>query len=320
VLVLLIQIEGDIGEEITMNKTWDGPVVLETHLEALGPKRQGKVRDIYDLGDKLLLVATDRISAFDVVLPDGIPGKGYVLTQLSRFWFGWLGTKEKIVSHHLITADIEKFPNSCQRFKEVLSGRSMLVQKARPLPVECIVRGYLSGSGWREYRDKGTVCDQALPRGLKESDRLPEPIFTPSTKATEGHDLNITFEEMQRMIGESLAKEIRTVSLKLYQRAAAYAESRGIIIADTKLEFGLNLVTQELILIDEILTPDSSRFWPKDGYVPGGPQPSFDKQYVRDYLDSIGWNHKPPAPRLPEKVIQQTSLKYQEALERLSQG
>jgi len=303
-----------------MSKTWNGPVVIETHLEALGPKRQGKVRDIYDLGDKLLLVATDRISAFDVVLPDGIPGKGYVLTQLSKFWFEWLWAKEKIVSHHLISADVEKFPESCLRFKDVLSGRSMLVKKAKPLPVECIVRGYLSGSAWKEYRQKGMVCEQNLPRGLRESDRLPEAIFTPSTKASEGHDINISFEEMKRMIGERLTKEISAVSLKIYQRASAYAETQGIIIADTKLEFGLDQATQVLILIDEILTPDSSRFWPKDGYASGGPQPSFDKQYVRDYLDSIGWDHQPPPPRLPEKVIQQTSFKYQEALERLSKA
>ncbi len=300
-----------------MRKIWDGPIVLETHLEALGPKRQGKVRDIYDLGDALLLVATDRISAFDVILPDGIPGKGYILTQLSKFWFEWLLAKEKIVSHHLISADVEKFPESCRRFKNVLSGRSMLVKKAKPLPVECIIRGYLSGSAWKEYQEHGAVCQQPLRKGLKESDRLPEAIFTPSTKATQGHDINISFEEMKRMIGEKLAKQISMVSLKIYQQAAAYAETRGIIIADTKLEFGLDPVTQELILIDEILTPDSSRFWPKDGYAPGGPQPSFDKQYVRDYLDSIGWNRKPPAPHLPEKVIQQTSLKYYEALERL---
>ncbi len=301
-----------------MRKIWDGPIVLETHLEALGPKRQGKVRDIYDLGDALLLVATDRISAFDVILPDGIPGKGYILTQLSKFWFEWLLANEKIVSHHLISADVEKFPESCWRFKNVLSGRSMLVKKAKPLPVECIVRGYLSGSAWKEYQEHGTVCQQPLRKGLKESDRLPEAIFTPSTKATQGHDINISFEEMKRMIGENLAKQISMASLKIYQQAAAYAETRGIIIADTKLEFGLDPVTQELTLIDEILTPDSSRFWPKDGYAPGGPQPSFDKQYVRDYLDSIGWNRKPPAPHLPEKVIQQTSLKYYEALERLS--
>ncbi len=303
-----------------MKKTWDGPMVLETHLEALGPKRQGKVRDIYDLGDSLLLVATDRISAFDVVLPEGIPGKGYVLTQLSKFWFDWLWAMEDIIPHHLISTDVGEFPPSCHRFDKILSGRSMLVQKTKPLPVECIIRGYLSGSAWKEYREHGTVCEQALPKGLRESDRLPEAIFTPSTKATEGHDINISFEQMSQMIGKSLANEIRMASLKIYQRAAVYAETKGIIIADTKLEFGLDPGTQNLMLIDEILTPDSSRFWPKDSYAPGGPQPSFDKQYVRDYLDSIGWNRKPPAPRLPDKVIQQTSLKYHEALDRLSQS
>jgi phosphoribosylaminoimidazole-succinocarboxamide synthase len=300
-----------------MENLWERPVVLETHLEFLGPKRRGKVRDIYDLGDKLLLVATDRISAFDVILPDGIPGKGYVLTQLSAFWFEWLEKIHDIVSHHLISTDIRTFPESCSRFKKILSSRSMLVKKARPLPVECIVRGYLSGSGWKEYRETGRVCGEALPTGLQESDRLPEPIFTPSTKATQGHDVNIAFERMKKMIGEGLADEVRKISLKLYQQASAHAESRGIIIADTKFEFGLNQNTQQLMVIDEILTPDSSRFWPKDAYVPGGPQPSFDKQYVRDYLDSIGWNHKPPTPNLPGEVIRQTSLRYREALERL---
>ena len=295
------------------------PVVLETHLETLGPKRKGKVRDIYDLGNLLLLVATDRISAFDVVLPEGIPGKGYVLTQLSKFWFNWLRQMPDIVPHHLISTDIGEFPEPCYRFKEVLSGRSMLVKKTKPLPVECIVRGYLSGSAWKEYQESGKVCEQTLPRGLKESERLPEPIFTPSTKASEGHDVNISFREMENLIGETAAKEVRVVSLKIYERASALGEARGIIIADTKLEFGLDPGTRRLMLIDEILTPDSSRFWPRDGYVPGRPQPSFDKQFVRDYLNSTGWNHQPPAPHLPEGVVQQTSLKYWEALERLTQ-
>jgi phosphoribosylaminoimidazole-succinocarboxamide synthase len=303
-----------------MKKVWEGPLVLETHLEALGPKRQGKVRDIYDLGDSLLLVATDRISAFDVVLPDGIPGKGYVLTQLSKFWFNWFWTMEDIIPHHLMSADVGEFPPSCRRYGEILSGRSMWVQKTKPLPVECVVRGYLSGSAWKEYVERGTVCEQPMPKGLKESDRLPEAIFTPSTKATQGHDVNIAFQQMSHIIGKGPANEVRTASLKIYQRAAALAEIHGIIIADTKLEFGLDPETQQLMLIDEVLTPDSSRFWPKDVYAPGGPQPSFDKQYVRDYLDSIGWNRKPPAPHLPGKVIQQTSLKYHEALERLSQA
>jgi phosphoribosylaminoimidazole-succinocarboxamide synthase len=303
-----------------MSQIWNGPVILETHLEALGPKRQGKVRDIYDLGDSLLLVATDRISAFDVVLPVGIPGKGYILTQLSKFWFDWFKTEKNGVVHHLKSTEVEKFPAPCHRFKEILSGRSMWVRKVRPLPVECIVRGYLSGSGWKEYREKETICDLPLPRGLKESDPLPEAIFTPSTKATEGHDINISFEQMVKMLGKGVADELRTMSLKIYQRAAAYAKTRGIIIADTKFEFGVDPAGNQLILIDEVLTPDSSRFWPKDQYAPGGPQPSFDKQYVRDYLDSIRWNRKPPAPILPEDVIHQTSLKYQEALERLSKA
>ena len=300
-----------------MQDSWDGPVILETHLETLGPKRQGKVRDIYDLGETLLLVATDRISAFDVVLPDGIPGKGCVLTQLSRFWFEWLWQMEDIVPHHLITAAINKFPKPCRRYKKVLRERSMLVHKSNPLPVECIARGYLSGSAWKEYRESGKVCGQPLPEGLMESERLPEPIFTPSTKASVGHDLNISFEQMKQMIGEPLAEEVKVVSLRIYQRAWAFAESRGIIIADTKFEFGLDPETRQLMLIDEILTPDSSRFWPKEGYAPGKPQPSFDKQYVRDYLDSIGWNHQLPAPSLPEDVIKQTSLRYREALKRL---
>lgn len=304
-------------KEVTMKKSGDAPVVLETNLEGLGPRRQGKVRDIYDLGDQLLLVATDRISAFDVVLPDGIPGKGCVLTQLSKFWFEWLWQMEDIVPHHLIGTEISVFPEPCNRFKNILSGRSMLVKKARPLPVECIVRGYLSGSGWKAYRETGAVCGEALPPGLRESDQLPEAIFTPSTKATEGHDINIPFERMVQMIGEGLANEVRAVSLKIYQRASDYADARSIIIADTKLEFGLDPETGHLMLIDEVLTPDSSRFWPKDTYAPGGPQPSFDKQYVRDYLDSIGWNRQPSAPNLPEHVIQQTSLRYREALERL---
>jgi len=303
------------GKEAEMKKLSDVPVVLETRLESLGSRQRGKVRDIYDLGDTLLLVATDRISAFDVILPDGIPGKGYVLTQMSRFWFERLWPKEDFIPHHLITAEVDEFPDPCLRYKEILGGRSMLVHKVKPLPVECIVRGYLSGSAWKEYRETGKVCGESLTTGLRESDRLQEPIFTPSTKATQGHDVNISFEQMKQMIGGSLANEVRETSLKLYQQASAHAESRGIIIADTKFEFGLDLRTQQLMVIDEVLTPDSSRFWPKNTYVPGGPQPSFDKQYVRDHLDSIGWNREPPAPNLAKEVIQQTSLRYREALE-----
>lgn len=293
------------------------PIVLETALDSLGPKRRGKVRDIYDLGEALLLIATDRISAFDVILPDGIPGKGYVLTQMSRFWFEWIWQMEDVVPHHLISADVEQFPPPCRRFAETLAGRSMLVQKATPLPVECIVRGYLAGSGWKEYRDRGTVCGERLPTGLLESNRLPRPIFTPSTKATGGHDQNIPFDEMRRLIGEARAEEVRAVSLKIYQRAAAFAEGHGIIVADTKFEFGLDPGANQIVLIDEVLTPDSSRFWPKAAYMPGRPQPSLDKQYVRDYLDSVAWNRQPPAPHLPDEVIRKTSEKYFQALDDL---
>jgi len=297
---------------------WSGPLVQDTNLEGLGRKKSGKVRDIYDLGETLLLVATDRISAFDVVLPDGIPGKGYVLTQLSRFWFDWLNSVQMNFSHHLISTEFEKFPKACLRFRETLEGRSMLVKKAKPLPVECIVRGYLSGSGWKEYRETGKICGMTLPPGLKESERLPEPIFTPSTKAVQGHDENISFERMKSMTGEALAQEARSLSLMIYERASEFARSRGIIIADTKMEFGVEFQTGRLLLIDEVLTPDSSRFWPEDGYVPGRGQPSFDKQFVRDYLDSVRWNRQVPAPRLPKDVIRKTSEKYFEALHRLT--
>jgi phosphoribosylaminoimidazole-succinocarboxamide synthase len=301
-----------------MENVADPPVVLETNLPQLGAKRKGKVRDIYDLGEYLLLVATDRISAFDVVLPDGIPGKGYVLTQLSKFWFEWLWEMEDVLPHHLITTEVDKFPPACRAHRDVLRGRSMLVGKYNPLPVECIVRGYLAGSGWKEYRQSGTVCGQPLPPGLKEADRLPQPIFTPSTKATSGHDENISFERMESLIGGDLARLIRQCSLTIYQRAAAHAEALGIIIADTKMEFGLEPETGQPYLIDEVLTPDSSRFWPRDQYTPGSSPPSFDKQFVRDYLDSLGWNHQPPAPTLPPDVIRKTSEKYAEALTRLT--
>jgi phosphoribosylaminoimidazole-succinocarboxamide synthase len=301
-----------------MENVADRPVVLETNLVQVGAKRRGKVRDIYDLGEYLLLVATDRISAFDVVLPDGIPGKGYVLTQLSKFWFEWLWEMEDVLPHHLITTDVDKFPPACRAHRDVLQGRSMLVGKYKPLPVECIVRGYLAGSGWKEYRQSGTVCGQAVPSGLKEADRLPQPMFTPSTKATSGHDENISFEQIESLIGAELARLIRQCSLTVYQRAAAHADALGIIIADTKMEFGLEPETGQPYLIDEVLTPDSSRFWPKDQYKPGSSPPSFDKQYVRDYLDSIGWDHQPPAPTLPPDVIRKTSEKYAEALTRLT--
>ena len=299
-----------------MSDVWTSPAVFETNLADLGQKRQGKVRDMYDLGDSLLLIASDRISAFDVVLPEGIPGKGYVLTQLSKFWFERLWRDGGLVPHHLRTMNPEEFPESCRPHVDILAGRSMIVEKADPLPVECIVRGYLSGSAWKEYRTQGTVCTQPLPAGLRESDKFPEPLFTPSTKATEGHDENISYDAMKDLIGEELAEQVKSVSITLYQRAAALAEERDIIIADTKFEFGLHRNTKQLLVIDELLTPDSSRFWPKQQYAPGKSQPSFDKQFVRDYLDSVGWDHTPPPPHLPDDVVGQTSAKYREALER----
>ena len=299
-----------------MSDVWTAPTVFETNLAGLGEKRQGKVRDVYDLGDCLLLIASDRISAFDVVLPEGIPGKGYVLTQLSKFWFDRLWQEGGLVPHHVRTMNAEEFPDSCRPHVEILAGRSMIVEKADPLPVECIVRGYLSGSAWKEYRKQGTVCERPLPAGLRESEKFPEPLFTPSTKATEGHDENISYETMKGLIGEALAEQVRRVSVTMYQRAAALAEARGIIIADTKFEFGLHQTTKQVMVIDEVLTPDSSRFWPNDQYEPGKAQPSFDKQFVRDYLDAVGWDHTPPPPHLPQDVVTQTSAKYREALER----
>lgn len=276
--------------------------------------RQGKVRDIYDLGDALLMVATDRLSAFDVVMPNPIPGKGRVLTQMSRFWFAMVGG---LIPNHLITAEVEKFPKVCRPYINILRDRSMLVRKAVPLPIECIVRGYLSGSGWKSYKDAGAVCGIRLPGGLQESDRLPEPLFTPSTKAELGaHDENISLEQAADMLGREMALQVRDISIAIYKQAVAFAEPRGIIIADTKFELGM--VDGRLYLIDEILTPDSSRFWPKDTYQPGGPQKSFDKQYVRDYLVSLGWDKRPPAPELPPEVIQNTRIKYEEALRRLT--
>ena len=304
-----------------MTVAFDGPVVLETRLEGLRLKARGKVRDIYELGESLLIVATDRISAFDVVLPDGIAGKGAVLTQLSAFWFRWLSQYEDILWNHFISADAADFPASCQPHRAMLEGRSMLVRKAAPLPVECIVRGYLSGSGWADYQRTGEICGQPLPKGLVESQKLPEPLFTPSTKAERGmHDVNIPFAGMEALIGAEIAKLIREVSVALYTRAAAYAESQGIIIADTKLEFGVDPASGQPMLIDEVLTPDSSRFWPLSQYAPGRPQPSFDKQFVRDYLTSLNWNKQPPAPSLPANVIAQTSARYREAYRRLAQG
>lgn len=288
--------------------------VLTTDLADLGPRHQGKVRDIYDLGDQLLLVATDRISAFDVVMADPIPDKGRILTQISAFWFRLLAD---ITPHHLISRDVGDFPPVCQPYREVLDGRTMLVKKTRPLPVECIVRGYLAGSGWADYRNSGAVCGIPLPPGLREADRLPEPIFTPSTKAELGtHDENISFEEAAASIGGDLAGRVREISLALYRRASAWAEPRGIILADTKFEFGV--VNGDLLLIDEVLTPDSSRFWPREDYEPGRAQKSYDKQYLRDYLESLGWNKQPPPPPLPPEVVGNTRAKYLEALKNLT--
>jgi len=281
-------------------------VVRETKLAGISPAARGKVRDIYDAGDKLLIVATDRLSAFDVILPTPIPDKGRVLTQLSLFWFDLL--RDVIPNHVLSSTD---FPAPFDAFREELAGRSMLVWKTVPLPIECVVRGCVSGSGWKDYQKTGEICGIALPPGLRESDRLPEPIFTPATKAATGHDENISFERAASLIGTERARQVREVSLEIYSRAAAYAEPRGILLADTKFEFGL--LKDELIWIDEALTPDSSRFWPAAQYKPGGPQPSFDKQFVRDYLESIHWPKTPPGPELPPEVVNATRGKYREA-------
>lgn len=283
-------------------------------LSGLTPLRSGKVRDIYDLGDSYLMVTSDRISAFDVVLPDGIPGKGRVLTQLSLFWFEQM---KSLVDNHLISGNVEDFPEVCQSHAAYLRDRTMWVKKAQPLSIECVVRGYLSGSGWKSYKKDHTVCGIGLPPGLQESDRLPEPIFTPSTKADVGdHDINISFKEAVDRVGRETAEQVRDLSLAIYSKAAAYALEKGIIIADTKFEFGF--VDDRLILIDEVLTPDSSRFWPVAGYVPGGGQQSFDKQFVRDYLETLDWNKESPGPALPEEVIRKTAEKYEEALVLLS--
>jgi phosphoribosylaminoimidazole-succinocarboxamide synthase len=288
-------------------------VVLRTEMPDIGVPKRGKVRDIYDLKDYLLLIATDRISAFDVVLPNGIPGKGKVLTQISLFWFRKM---KDIIKNHIVATDVDEFPLELKKYRDVLEGRSMLVRKAKQLPVECIVRGYLSGSGWNEYKEKGTVCGIKLPPGLTESSRLDEPIFTPSTKAEEGHDINISFEETEKIVGRETAKKLREMSLKIYSKARAIAEKKGIIIADTKFEFGL--YGDELILIDEILTPDSSRLWSAKDYQPGRSQDSFDKQIVRDYLLTLDWDKKPPGPVLPDKIVAKTVERYREIMEILT--
>lgn len=288
--------------------------VIETKIEALNLIKRGKVRDIYDLGDYLLMVATDRISAFDVVMPNPIPDKGKILTQISLFWFEIM---RPVLPNHVISANVDDYPEKCRPYSEILRGRSMLVKKAEPLPIECIVRGYISGSGWNDYQVSGRVCGIKLPEELKESDKLLEPVFTPSTKADSGlHDVNIDFEKTVEKIGKPLAEKVRKISLEIYNKGANLAYKKGIIIADTKFEFGL--LNNDLILIDEILTPDSSRFWPQPSYQPGGPQKSFDKQYLRDYLLSINWNKKPPAPSLPQYVITNTRDKYLEAYRQLT--
>jgi phosphoribosylaminoimidazole-succinocarboxamide synthase len=287
--------------------------LLTSELPALTPYARGKVRDVYAVGDDLLIIATDRISAFDYILATGIPGKGQVLTQLSLFWFDFL---KDMVPHHLITATVDGYPPQVREYRSQLEGRSMLVRRARMVEIECVARGYLSGSGWKEYQASGSVCGIPLPAGLRESDKLPEPIFTPATKAASGHDENISYETMVQITGEEVANELRALTLRIYSVAAEYAASRGIIIADTKFEFGY--VDGRLTLADEVLTPDSSRFWPVNEYRPGGPQPSFDKQYVRDYLESIRWNKQPPAPGLPDEVAARTSEKYQEAYRMLT--
>ena len=288
--------------------------LLDTRLEGLVPHRRGKVRDIYEVDDVLLMVATDRISAFDYVLGSGIPDKGKVLTQLSAFWFE---ATRHIVPNHLITTDVNAYPTLLRAHADLLRGRSMLVTRTEPVPIECVARGYLSGSGWKEYVATGQVCGIPLPSGLRESDRLPEPIFTPATKAQSGHDINISEAEAGRLAGAGLVATLRTLTMGLYAFGAAHAASCGIILADTKFEFGLR-PDGTILLIDEVMTPDSSRYWPLDQYAPGSPQPSFDKQFVRDYLEQIHWNKQPPVPSLPDDVVRRTREKYIEAWRRLS--
>lgn len=288
--------------------------LLNTNFTNLKLAAKGKVRDIYDLGDTLLLVTSDRISAFDVIMNEGIPDKGFVLNQISSFWFKMM---EDIIPNHIITTNVAEFPSECQQYAAQLEGRSMLVKKAKPLAAECIVRGYLSGSGWKDYKATGSVCGIRLPEGLVESSKLEQPIFTPSTKAELGtHDENISFDEMAKLCGRELAEQVRDTTIKIYLKARDYAETKGIIIADTKFEFGI--YDGKLIIIDECLTPDSSRFWPKDQYNPGGAQPSFDKQFLRDYLETLDWGKTAPAPPLPDEIIKKTGEKYMEALIRLT--
>jgi len=287
--------------------------IISTDFKDLTLYKRGKVRDVYDLGDKLLIVSTDRISCFDVVLPTPVPYKGMVLTQLSKFWFDFTSD---IIGNHLITANTDGYPVSLHKYKDLLEGRSMLVKKTKPIAIECVVRGYLSGSAWKEYKDSGSICGHKLPAGLKESQILPEPIFTPSTKADVGHDMNIDEKKAAEITGREIFPRVKESSLKIYKKALEYADKRGIIIADTKFEFGL--INGGVILIDEILTPDSSRFWPKDSYRVGEPQLSFDKQFVRDYLETLNWDKTPPGPELPEEIVNKTSEKYLEAYKRLA--
>ena len=288
--------------------------LLETRVNGIAPHRRGKVRDIYEIGDALLMIATDRISAFDYVLGSGIPDKGKVLTQLSAFWFE---RTRGIVPNHVITTDVDDYPAPLRRDAETLRGRSMLVTRTEPIPVECVARGYLSGSGWKEYVATGSVCGIPLPAGLRESDRLPAPIFTPASKAQSGHDINISEDEAGRIVGHELIARLKALTLDLYATGVAHADTCGIILADTKFEFG-RLPDGGIMLIDEVMTPDSSRYWPRDQYAPGGPQPSFDKQFVRDYLESIRWNKQPPVPSLPDEVVTRTREKYVDAYRRLT--
>ena len=288
--------------------------ISETDFTELKLLKRGKVRDVYDLGEHLLMVTSDRISAFDVVMPNPVPDKGRILTQISLFWFDIM---QPLIENHVVASDVKQYPEICRPYADALQGRSMLVKKAQPLPIECIVRGYISGSGWKEYTDSGSVCGIALPEGLKESQQLPEPIFTPSTKAEQGeHDINIDFNAAANLIGREKAEMIRDLSVAIYKKGADLADQKGIIIADTKFEFGS--VGDDVILIDEILTPDSSRFWPKESYSPGGPQKSYDKQYLRDYLSTLDWDKKAPGPELPDDVIANTRQKYLDALTQLS--
>jgi phosphoribosylaminoimidazole-succinocarboxamide synthase len=286
--------------------------ILACDLPGIPKLRSGKVREVFDLGDSLLFVATDRISAFDCILPNAIPRKGEVLTQISAFWF----EKLDFIENHFLTTHFRQFPEKLKPYEEILSGRSMIVKKALPLPVECVARGYLAGSGWKEYQQSGTVCGQPLPPGLRQGDRLPETLFTPATKAETGHDENITWRQCRAILGDEVALQVRKATIELYEHGRAYAAERGIIVADTKFEFGM--YDGEVVLIDEVLTPDSSRFWPESEYAPGGSPPSFDKQFVRDYLESLDWDKQPPAPALPPDIIEKTSAKYVEAYERLT--